>query len=934
VFLILIWDSKNMDKQQAKEKIEKLVKRYEKLSDAEKKRYNEQQTKDHFIRPLFEALGWDFEEEVWPETDVSGKRVDYALKIEGITKFYIEAKPISANLDEERWAEQAINYSWHKSVPWVILTDFEAIKVFNTEWDEPDIQSCRYIEIPWTEYLTNEKLWWLSREAFQKGILDKKADEVGKRPKRIIDDQLASDLIRWRELLYEDLCGYNSKINPKKVLEYVQKILDRLIFIRTLEDRKIEDIILQPLVREWEQKGGKADQLLLSLNKVFRKIDKIYDSGLFEEGPCDHLGDKLDGTDGTFAEVIEALYRTKGRGIRYNFADIPADIFGNIYEQYLGHIQQEEIKEKKTSKRKSQGIYYTPRYIVNYIIQNTLGEILKNQTPAEIKNLKILDPACGSGSFLIVAYQALLDYWEKQKGRKIKEKNGKFKDIEKAFKKRNGSIITPQEKMRILLNNIFGVDLDEEAVELAKLNLLLKMVGGKIKLPKLANNIQEGNSLISGSESELKKYFGRKWKDKKPFEWERKFDVVIGNPPWGADIDDDIKYFENHYPNSTKQHKDIYKIFIEKAMQLLKGGGIFGFIIPNTILLQPRFKDVRQFLNQYKLLHIINLGERVFEGVEAPSCVIICEKTPRQKNYKVKVFDLSFSKDNELKANELRKCKYSEIVQSDYNKSPDTAFVMQYKKLERDEVILDEVLDIKDAGINYQRVKVGMREKGKSDLAKRLLYEGQQENKSDKMYYKGEDIDRYFIKEKTKRFVKTNYKDFIKNNEVVRLNKNFYKVMPKIIWRQTADRIIATLDNRGIWFGRSIQGGILKKECENKIDLRYLLALLNSKHLNHFYIQTVKESGRVFPQVKLSKVKQLPIKIISLEKQKPFIKLADKMLKLNKKLQKLDPIMDDKEYKEIKEEIERTDEEIDERIFGIYGLGEEERNIIKKSNKK
>ena len=397
------------------------------------------------------------------------------------------------------------------------------------------------------------------------------------------------------------------------------------------------------------------------------------------------------------------------------------------------------------------------------------------------------------------------------------------------------------------------------------------------------------------------------------------FDVIIGNPPWGADIDD-IKYLEDHYPNSTKQHKDIYKIFIEKAAQLLKDGGIFGFIIPNTILLQPRFKDARQFLNQYKLLHIINLGERVFEGVEAPSCVIICEKLSKPKNHKVKVFDLSFSKDNELKANELRKCKYSEIAQSDYDKSPDTAFVMEYKKLERDEVILDEVLDIKDAGINYQRVKVGMQEKGRSDLAKRLLYEGQQENKLDKMYYKGEDIDRYFIKEKTKRFVKINYKNFIKNNEVVRLSESFYNIMPKIIWRQTADRIIATLDNRGVWFGRSIQGGILKKEYENKIDLRYLIVLLNSKYFNYLYTQLTKETGRVFPQVKLSKVKQLPIKIISLEKQKPFMKLADKMLKLNKELQKFDPVMDDKEYKEIMEEIERTDGEIDERVVGIYGL--------------
>ena len=519
-----------MNNEKAKLKIQKLVERYKKLSDTEKKKYNEQQTKDHFIRPLFEALGWDFEQEVWPETDVSGKRVDYAFKIDGITKFYLEAKAIPVNLDEERWAEQAINYSWHKSVPWVILTDFEAIKVFNTEWDEPDIQSCRYIEISWKEFLTSEKLWWLSREAFQKGILDKKADEVGKRPKKIIDEQLAIDLVRWRELMFNELCGYNPTTDHKKVSEFVQKILDRLIFIRTLEDRKIEDVILQPLVRDWQNKKIlKANQLLFSLNKVFRKIDKTYNSGLFEKCACDFLGEKIEADDNTFVDVINELYRTKSKGIRYKFSDIPADIFGNIYEQYLGYIQKEDAKAKKTSKRKSQGIYYTPRYIVNYIVQNTLGEILKSKTPAEIKNLKILDPACGSGSFLISAYQSLIDYSQNQTRKQLNEKSDKLKKLEKAFKEQNNKLIFSQEKMRILFNNIFGVDLDKEAVELAKLNLLLKMVNSQIKLPKLSRNIQEGNSLISGSEKELKKYFGRKWKDKKGFEWEGKFRDVFGN---------------------------------------------------------------------------------------------------------------------------------------------------------------------------------------------------------------------------------------------------------------------------------------------------------------------------------------------------------------------------------------------------------------------
>ena len=509
------------------EKIRKLVERYEKLTDSEKKKYNEQQTKDHFIRPLFEALGWDFEQDVWPETDVSGKRVDYAVKINGVTKFYIEAKAISVNLDEERWAEQAISYSWHKSVPWVILTDFEAIKIYNTEWDEPNVQSCQYIEIPYSQYLADERLWWLSRESFEKGILDAEAEKAGRRPKKIIDRQLAEDLVRWRNSLFDNLKVYNRGIEEKKIAEYVQTILDRLIFIRTLEDRGIEDVILQPLARDWSEKG-KNNQLLLDINKIFRRIDRDYNSGLFKEGPCDHLVEKIEAEDQVLAEIINELYHTKGKGIRYNFADIPSDVFGSMYEQYLGYIQKEDAEAGKKSKRKSQGIYYTPRYIVEYIVQHTLGEILKEKKPEEIKNLKILDPACGSGSFLISAYQALLDYWQKHNlGKPAIGQTKQLQKIAEEFKKRKGVELSAPEKMRILLNNIHGVDLDEEAVEIARLNLLLKMVGQKGKLPKLESNICVGNSLISGTPKELEKYFGQDWPAKKPFNWQKNFPKLL-----------------------------------------------------------------------------------------------------------------------------------------------------------------------------------------------------------------------------------------------------------------------------------------------------------------------------------------------------------------------------------------------------------------------
>ena len=929
-----------MNKQQAKEKIKKLVERYERLSEAEKKRYNEQQTKDHFIRPLFEALGWNFEEDVWPETDVSGKRVDFVFKADGITKFFIEAKKIAVNLDEERWAEQAINYSWHKSVPWVILTDFEAIKVFNTEWDEANVQSCRFIEIPYTEYLTSEKLWWLSPDAFRKGVLDKEADKVGRRPKKIIDEQLAGDLIRWRDLLRKDLEGYNPKADKQKIAEYVQKILDRLIFIRTLEDRKIEDVILQLLVRRWkEKKGVKANQLLTDLNKTFRKIDGTYNSGLFEKGACDFLGEKIEADDNTFIEIINELYKTKDKGIRYNFADIPADIFGGIYEQYLGYIQKEDLKEKKTSKRKSQGIYYTPRYIVDYIVQNTLGEILKDKTPDEIRNLKILDSACGSGSFLITAYRSLIDYWQKREGKRFKQKSGKLKKIEQTLKKQNGNLISSPEKMRILRDNIFGVDLDKEAVELAKLNLLMKMVGSQIKLPKLDNNIQEGNSLISGSEKELKKYFGRGWKNKKAFEWEGKFDVVIGNPPYERimSLEKDKEYFSNNYQSAYGSY-DIYVLFIERAINLLKENGILGFITSNKYFISDYGKNLRKFLMENgEIVKIVDLSDtkKIFKDALVSTAIIIFRKrsNPR-KNYKLQRLLVSDKNLDLLKGNVSNYYVNIKDITNQSNYAFNVRFNKDTDNIEQKilskSTTFEKLFKIRTGimGFDYWKLDDFIKDDSNKKGFVRIAT-----NSYIKPYA--------FLWGKKINLYKKNFcNPYLKlDNPILNQNtKELFTKRNKIIIRGVAKRLTAMLDKEGV-------GLLVAVHCicnDSQYDNKFILALLNSKfynwlHVQRYYSARIPEGSLKYP---ISFIKKLPIYKIDFSDKKEkakhdrLVKLADEMLKLNKELQKLDPILDDEEYKEIKEKIDKTDGEIDERVFELYGLGEGEVGIVESCDKK
>ncbi len=891
-----------------KERIKKLVDKYNNLSEDDKKKINEAETISKFIRPLFESLGWDFEEDVYPEKDVSGKRVDLSFRINNVTKFFVEAKPIRANLDKEDYAKQAINYAYHKSVPYAILTDFEAIKIYTTEWDKPDIQSCQWFEIKAKDYLTDEKLAWLSKEAFEKGILDKEVDKAGRRPKTTIDKQLAKDLIKWREILFKSLSIYNKKIDKRKIAECVQTILNRLIFMRTLEDRGFEEQNLRALIRDWkEKKGIKTNELLFSLNKLFKKFSSYYNSGLFDDpSAVDFLGEKLEADDGDFLEVINELYKTK-TGFRYNFADIPADIFGSIYEQYLGQIQQEHESDKKKSKRKSQGIYYTPRYIVDYIVQNTLGEVLKTKTPDEIKNLKILDPACGSGSFLITAYSKLIEHWQKEKFNKHHFKEGKLADLEKEFKKRANFELSSQNKQRILLDNIYGVDLDDEAVELAKLNLLSKTVGRRAKLPNIDHNIAVGNSLIDDSKI-----------SDKAFDWQKSFpevfkkggfDVIIGNPPY-VRVDslnkNDKEYWKTVF-KTPKGKYDLYYLFVEKSIELLNNGGKLGFIIPNKFSVASSAKKLRELIvHSSTTCEFISVSKlKIFGDASNYPILLILTKGSDLKKVKIKSF---YSEGDFLKNN------YEDYHINKNVLSLLPSMVIPININQKQLSLIIKLLKSKRLS-NFLKISEGLRippkfednSKNKHGIVKQYQFERYSQIKEG-VYISEPDL-KEVLSEKSERF------------------KNCLK--EKIIIAEDALNINATIDN-----GFNIpQGGVYFGVITNdKVSLKYVLALLNSK-LFSFVYKTLfggMHMGGGYLRYRSQFLGELPIIETTKKEQIKLAKLVDKITKQSKDLQKLDPILDDKEYNKIKKEIDETDKDIDGKVYGLYGLGEREIEVVEK----
>ena len=395
--------------------IETLVKMFKALSSAEFRGMNEHATRQGYILPMFRALGWNTDNinETSPEEKVSRGWVDFSFRIAGIPRFFLETKKASEDLNDPRWVQQTIDYAWTKSVTWAVLSDFEGLRVFNAEWKETDPFRAQFIAFDLDTYLTDfEHLWWLSREETAAGRLNREADKVGKRIKRLpVSQHLFDDLRLWRSELYKSLRQWNPVYSPAQIDEAVLRLLNRLIFIRTAEDREVEPQRLMPLLRDLESRH-QLDKLSIKLAELFRQFDATYNSELFaphfsEELYCDRM---------PLEALIRGLYEKNF--VRYNFNALEADVLGTAYEQYLGHIVTEtqgetarqsaasHVEEKHT-KRKSQGIYYTPAFVTKYIVKQTVSRYLDEHGYNPSKPPRILDMACGSGSFLIEAFDAL-----------------------------------------------------------------------------------------------------------------------------------------------------------------------------------------------------------------------------------------------------------------------------------------------------------------------------------------------------------------------------------------------------------------------------------------------------------------------------------------------------------------------------------------------
>lgn len=650
--------------------VEELVERFEyNLEDYKSGRYNEEQLRVEFVNPLFEALGWDVTNrqgyaeaykdvihEARVQVDENGKNgrakaPDYSFRIGGTRKFFVEVKRPSVNVKEDiHPAFQLRRYAWSADLPLSILTDFEELAVYDCRFRPEKGDRASTARVRYYNYEEYPEKWdeietLFSKEALLKGAFDKYAASEQKRGTEEVNEAFLNDIESWRETLAKEIAENHPDLGARDLNGAVQRIIDRIIFLRIAEDRGIEAYGDLEDVAEGER-------LYSTLVDRFQASDFRYNAGLFyfdksddRAGYPDTVTPDLDIGDDVLRPILSGLYYPESP---YVFDQIPADILGQVYEQFLGRsiVLEEEGGERtarveeKPDVKKAGGVYYTPTYVVEDIVRRTLGPLLEGKAPDDIGDLAVLDPACGSGSFLLVAFQYLLDwhlgqytkdeealaFWsvDRTKAGKKAQRGTPYQPA-RIYQGQNGEWqLTIDEKRRILRNHIYGVDIDEQAVEVSKLSLFLKLLEGETQqtllqagtrdafervLPDLGENIQCGNSLVGPDfyEGKPMDLFSREDRLQiNAFDWENGFssvmdgggfDVVIGNPPYVRQEQRGMfkEYFESKY-NTHSGKADLFVYFIERGVDLLRPGGRFGYIVSRSVLHADYASGLREHL--------------------------------------------------------------------------------------------------------------------------------------------------------------------------------------------------------------------------------------------------------------------------------------------------------------------------------------------------
>lgn len=821
-----------------------------------------------------------------------------------------------------------------------------------------------------------------------------------------ITKKLYKDYSVFKRELFKNLSEQNPEFDPLELFKKSQKLLDRLLFLFFGEDRGLlPPNSVRMILEQWNKLKDLDEYVPLydRFKKYFGYLNTgfkgkhfdvfAYNGGLFKP---DEILDNI-----TIDDTL--LYNHTLKLAEYDFAsEVDVNILGHIFENSLNEIDEikaqiegQEIDKSKT-KRKKDGVFYTPKYITKYIVENTVGKLCeekkaelgiveedyftdkKRQQKTKLQLLQkladyrtwlhqitIIDPACGSGAFLNEALNFLID-----EHKYIDELEAKLTGSSIAFAYHSDSILE---------NNLFGVDLNEESVEIAKLSLWLRTAEPNRKLNDLSNNIKCGNSLIDDPEIAGDKAFN--WEKEFPQIFAKGgFDVVIGNPPYVFARDNFKQDEKNFYIKeyfSAKYQINTYLLFIEKSIKILKSKGLFGLIIPNAWLMVYSGEGLRKYLlESCNLYQIINLEGYSFESANVETVILLAKNQTIVQPNSLEIylnngteFYLSHTKNQlEFKNNDGFEFK---VFLDNENDNIN-------EKINSGTFLLDDLVDIK-AGLQAYEKDKGEPKQSAEDVINRPYDYNFQFDEHTHKYLDGKDVGRYFTN------WTGSYLRYGKHLAAPRTINLFEgkKIIVREITGNFPKCIISTYSEDFYLYNRSNIGIVEKPNTD--VSLKYIVCLLNSSLMSYYFLKnTAKSVRKLFPKIILNDLRKFPIKKILLQEQQPFIKKADQMLSLNKELQELSAkyqrnlqrefsletlskklqnwyelsfaeflkelakaklnltlsqkaewedyfLAEQQKAISIKSQIDQTDKEIDQMAYQLYGLTEEEIKIVENS---
>ncbi len=1006
-------------REDARNKITELIERFDRNSEVYRSgNYNETQVRREFIDPFFDALGWDvankagyaeqYKDVVHEDSikvGVSLKAPDYSFRIGGQRKFFLEAKKPQVRIKEDVGpAYQLRRYAWSAKLPLSIVTDFEEFAVYDcrTKPDPSDKVSLgRIAYYTYDQYLDkfDEIYDTFSKEAVLKGSFDRYIESTKvKKGTGEVDREFLKEIEKWRDSLARNLAIRNPELDIYELNFAVQHTIDRIIFLRICEDRGIEGYgRLQGLTN-----GANVYERLLQL---FTQADKKYNSGLFDF-KADRLSHNLKIDDKVLKEIIENLYYPKSP---YEFSVLGADILGNVYEQFLGKVirltagHQAKVEEKPEVK-KAGGVYYTPQYIVEYIVKNTVGRLLeelpetqlppspslvkrgsegafakKEVTPKDVSKIHILDPACGSGSFLIGAYQYLLDWHLKWYRDNNPEKHAKGKAPAVYLGTGKEWRLTTQEKKRILLNNIYGVDIDRQAVEVTKLSLLLKLLENENEetvgktmalfqervLPSLENNIKCGNSLIGPDFFAQTSFTLPSIPSRQGRGGSLSPSPLAGFIPGAVEGQGKGEYDDIRRINVFDWEKEFPQIFPSPSTGEGKGGGGFDAVIGNPpygaffndrekAYIKEQYKSYKNRYDSYiyfieKAISLANRNGRIsFITPElwlrlesaAPLRQLIAENTGVEslrifgenvfENAVVHTVVFNFVKGQSVDRLSINDgVREWHLLPSAWTSAP--AYVIDYRIGSESEGVITKIEKGSSPLIKFGEVIQGItpydkyRGQDAALIKNRGYHFKEKKDETCGKWLSGKDVNRY---DQSWSGEWLSYGSWLAAPREARFFSE-----PRILFREVPGknkRIQATYVSEVFYYGHSITPFILASNCQ--INLRYLLGISNSKLISWYGGLKLPNFGKdTFPKLNPQDIKQLPIRTIDFNNPKDkalhdkMVSLVDRMLDLNKKLQAA-RIANDREL--LDRQIKITDDQIDRLVYELYGLTEEESGVI------